>query len=357
VSEPSQRTFADTGGPVGGADTQRDRTPDPGSPDGDGDVALPEPLLGVAAAARRLGIAPATLRTWDRRYGLGPSAHTAGQHRRYSLLDLARLDVMRQALLRGMSVAEAAQHARSAPLPATDPGRVPAAPVDDPPVPERSEVDVPVRAGGGVLRLGGAGPAARGLGRAATTLDAEATRGLLDDAITARGAVAAWDEVARPVLVAVAERWEYTGAGVEIEHLLSGCVLAAFGARVTGSAGTGRKPVLLAGMPGEQHVLPTVALAAALSEHGVGCLLLGADLPLPALQAAVRRTAPAAVVLWSQLARSADVEVLRALPRTRPRFRTYVGGPGWSEVALPAPVVGLESLGSACSEISGAVTA
>ena len=33
----------------------------------------PLPALAVAAVARRLGVAPATLRTWDRRYGLGPS--------------------------------------------------------------------------------------------------------------------------------------------------------------------------------------------------------------------------------------------------------------------------------------------
>jgi transposase-like protein len=347
--------FADPGGPVRKPDTHRDQASDPESPDHGEAAGPPEPLLGVAAAARRLGIAPATLRTWDRRYGMGPSAHTAGRHRRYSSTDLARLDVMRQALLRGMSVAEAAQHARTARLPAHRPEPDPPVPVDEP-EPARSEVEVPVRAGGGVLRLSGAGLAARGLGRAAMTLDGEAVRGLLDDAITARGAVAAWDEVARPVLVAVAERWEYTGGGIEIEHLLSSCALAAFGARVVGPAAADRKPVLLAGMPREHHILPTVALAAALSERGVGCLLLGPDLPGPALHAAVRRTAPAAVVLWSQLPASADVEVLRSLPRTRPRFRTYVGGPGWSDVALPPQVVQLESLGSACSEISGAVT-
>ncbi|MCA1655283.1 MAG: MerR family transcriptional regulator, partial [Pseudonocardiaceae bacterium] len=34
--------------------------------------------LPVAAVARRLGIAPATLRTWDRRYGIGPRVHTTG---------------------------------------------------------------------------------------------------------------------------------------------------------------------------------------------------------------------------------------------------------------------------------------
>ncbi|MSW39326.1 MAG: MerR family transcriptional regulator, partial [Actinobacteria bacterium] len=49
--------------------------------------------LSVAAVAQRIGVAPATLRTWDRRYGLGPSSHTQGSHRRYSRQDVARLDV------------------------------------------------------------------------------------------------------------------------------------------------------------------------------------------------------------------------------------------------------------------------
>ena len=53
-----------------------------------------EPTLPVAAVARRLGVAPATLRTWDRRYGLGPSGHTTGRHRRYAAADLARLELM-----------------------------------------------------------------------------------------------------------------------------------------------------------------------------------------------------------------------------------------------------------------------
>ena len=48
------------------------------------------PALTVAAVARRLGVAPATLRTWDRRYGLGPSAHAAGSHRRYTADDVDR---------------------------------------------------------------------------------------------------------------------------------------------------------------------------------------------------------------------------------------------------------------------------
>src|SRR5699024_2844712 len=51
--------------------------------------------LTVAAVAARLGVAASTLRTWERRYGLGPSARTAGRHRRYDAVDVTRLETMR----------------------------------------------------------------------------------------------------------------------------------------------------------------------------------------------------------------------------------------------------------------------
>ena len=69
----------------------------------------PGPRLSVAAVARRLGVAPSTLRTWDRRYGLGPSSHQAGAHRRYTAADLERLVVMRRLTLEGIQPAEAAR--------------------------------------------------------------------------------------------------------------------------------------------------------------------------------------------------------------------------------------------------------
>jgi hypothetical protein len=76
----------------------------------------PSPTLTVAAVARRLGVAPPTLRTWDRRYGLGPSAHTAGAHRRYSPADVARLMVMRRLTLEGVAPADAAKIAVATPV-------------------------------------------------------------------------------------------------------------------------------------------------------------------------------------------------------------------------------------------------
>lgn len=294
-----------------------------------GSERMGKPHLSVAAVARMLGIAPATLRTWDRRYGIGPSAHAPGRHRRYSPEDVARLETMRHALVRGVGPAEAAHYALT-----TADGR-----------PMPAVADARARAGGTMLPLPGAGRYARGLGRAALALDFAAARTVLVEALDALGLVATWDEVVRPVLAAVAQRWAVTGAGVEVEHLLSQSVAAVFSAYdvVRKGAPDGRS-VLLAGMPGEQHVLPLLVLGVALGDECVPVRPMGMDLPCPALVAAVRRIAPAAVVLWSQLPDTADVALLGALPETRPRARTFVAGPGWDDVKIPGRVSRLTSL-------------
>ncbi|MFR9804278.1 MerR family transcriptional regulator [Pseudonocardia sp. RS010] len=333
------------------------------------------PRLTVAAVARRLGVAPATLRTWDRRYGLGPSAHTPGAHRRYGAADVARLELMQQALLQGATPAEAARHALAVPLPAPGAGRPVGVPGTRAPEPATTQPGVGagsplllaghasdddldlgarVRVGGRVLRLPGAGRRARGVGRAALSMDAPAVRRLLDEAIAADGLVRAWNDVVRPVLCAVAERWESTGAGVEIEHLVSEAVSAVYGARSLAAPrpGTDARPVLLAGAPGEWHHLPLAVLGAVLAERGVAYRPLGPDLPLDALVAAVRRTAPAAVVLWAQAPGTADPGLFTALPRTRPRFRSFAAGPGWGRVALPPRLERLQSLTSAADALA-----
>ncbi|MDO5747572.1 MAG: MerR family transcriptional regulator [Actinomycetaceae bacterium] len=72
--------------------------------------------LTVAAAAHRVGVPPSTLRTWDRRYGLSPSARTVGAHRRYTALDIARLHRMCSLIARGVSASDAAHTVASEPI-------------------------------------------------------------------------------------------------------------------------------------------------------------------------------------------------------------------------------------------------
>ncbi|WP_158845357.1 MerR family transcriptional regulator [Saccharothrix deserti] len=305
--------------------------------------------LSVAAVARRLGVAPATLRTWDRRYGLGPSDHTTGRHRKYAPLDVARLELMQRALLRGASSAEAAKYALASPV--TTPRAAASALLTG------GEVDGGrSTAGGRGLKLRAKNRRARGVGRAALAMDSAAVQTLLADAIEADGLITTWDEVIRPVMAAIAARWEYSGSGVEVSHLVEECVLAAI-VRATPVVASPRnhRPVLLACMPDERHNLPLYPLAAVLAQRGVGARQLGAALPSDALAAAVRRTAPAAVVLWAQLPRYADPGVVTALPRTRQQVRVFAGGPGWERGVVPQPAERINDLRTAADTIERAV--
>jgi DNA-binding transcriptional MerR regulator len=292
-----------------------------------------EELLTAGAAARRLGVAVTTLRSWHQRYGLGPSAHEPGHHRRYTADDMARLVLMQELVTAGVTPAEAARWARQAPLPESEAlGTVADA---SPPV------SMATRDGGGghALALGDADPAARGVGRAALRLDVLRVRQLAAEALEKRGIVDAWDEVLRPVLVAVGERTASTGELIEVEHLLSGCISASFAALPRPPRSTPVR-LLLACADEEQHSLPIEALAAALAQRGIPARVLGARVPGSALRAAVRRTGPVAVLIWSQVPETgnpAQLEQLLAV-RGRPAL-VAAGGSGWDPATLPPGVV------------------
>jgi len=278
------------------------------------------PSLTVAAVARQLGVAPATLRTWDRRYGVGPSSHEPGAHRRYSSDDIARLERMRRLVMSGVAPAEAARWAQA--------GRDP----------EGRETDVPAptpRAGGGnVLALPGARAEVRGLARAAQALDTQECHRIIADSLDEHGVIDAWDTIVAPVLVALGEKWSGTGRGVETEHALSAAVQEVLGSWIQACAPSAPvRAVILACVPGEQHALPLWAVAGALAERGVAARILGPDLPEDALGRVVTRLGPAVIMLWSQMPGGSDTSIIDNLPVTRPAPTVLVGGPGWPNVA------------------------
>uniref|UniRef100_UPI00278C55D1 MerR family transcriptional regulator n=1 Tax=Streptomyces venezuelae TaxID=54571 RepID=UPI00278C55D1 len=77
-------------------------------------MTAPSPGLTSGAVARRLGVAPTTLRSWDRRYGIGPAARESGRHRRWTPDDIAVLQEMCRLTASGVPPAEAARAALAA---------------------------------------------------------------------------------------------------------------------------------------------------------------------------------------------------------------------------------------------------
>ncbi|WP_329326898.1 MerR family transcriptional regulator [Streptomyces luteogriseus] len=339
--------------------------------------------LTTGEVARRLGVAPTTVRTWDRRYGLGPDAHTGGRHRRWTATDVARLERMCALTATGIPPAEAARTVlgeatrepdpagwASPPPPEAAPEAPPAAPPDTAPeapweaaaeeageaAPGRRGADTPPRpsaparsrAGSG-LRLGDVRQECKGIARAALRLDAAALDGLLETAIVEHGLIEAWTEVIMPTLQAVGRKWESSGEKyVEVEHFLSWHVSGALrrGAPPSAADRPGAT-VVLACVPGENHTLPLEVLAAALAERGLPVRMFGAALPVESLVTAVRRTGPAAVGLWAQSRTTASRPLAQHVAamewgvrgaRRKPVVLTI--GPGWTGrtvTGLPRP--------------------
>jgi hypothetical protein len=194
--------------------------------------------------------------------------------------------------------------------------------------------------GGAVIPVGRAGPAARGLARAAARLDAVAMRATIATAVDAAGVVATWDAMLRPVLAGVGERHAASARFIEVEHLLSRCVSEVLAAVPRPPRPHAPTRILLSCADEEQHTLPLEALAAALAEVGVHCRLLGARVPVTALVDAVARTAPEAVVVWSHARHTADpAQLATLLSAPRRPVLLLAAGPGWSAGALPTGVL------------------
>lgn len=285
------------------------------------------PGLTVAMVARRLGLAPATLRTWDRRYGIGPSEHAEGAHRRYSETDVARLMEMRRLILAGNPVAVAAAAVSTG----TSPRPIATAT-------SGSCEDVAI--------------AIRGITNAAMSLDHYSLLSMLEREFRSRGARDFWTDVVTPVLVEVGERWQTTQSGIEVEHTLSEALLELLTVAARSvSNPVNATPILLASADEELHSLPLHALAAALAQHQIAARVFGARTPPSALAAAVRRTGPAAVFIWSHLPTTGGVEQLQQMPTLRPSPTVIAGGPGWDRASLPKTVRFAGSLDEAISAI------
>ncbi|WP_230193747.1 MerR family transcriptional regulator [Streptomyces coriariae] len=289
--------------------------------------------LTTGALARRLGVAPTTLRSWDRRYGIGPAVRADGRHRRWRAADVAVLETMCRLTASGVPPADAARAAKEGVLP---PSAEPARAVTERP------------AAAGALPLGGdVRQECRGLARAAVRLDAPAVAEQLATAVERHGLTVAWQEVMVPTLHAVGRKWASSGDRyVEVEHLLSWHVSTALRRAtrpvVPGDAAGGPGPVVLACVPGEQHSLPLEALNAGLGQLDVPTRMFGAAVPVEALTAAVQRLGPVAVVLWAQARSTASLPLARHIAETRwgvtgaRRAPTVMlAGPGWA--GRPAP--------------------
>lgn len=282
----------------------------------------------VGALSAMLGIAAPTLRTWERRYGVGPSFRTAGGHRRYTIVDADRVLHMSHLIESGVPANEAADRVK---------------------VMSAHQVAAAVGAGAEGLRASAQEYAIAGILAGGREFDGAAVQEAAESALGKLGIEEAWDTVIGPALVEVGTQWEDGRLGVAAEHLVSARLLTALRSASHDYAVGGQPEIVLASAEDDQHKLPVVALGAALASHGIPSTELGSRLPLEALEAFVETTSPKAVFLWSSVI-TPEPEALERLRALGERTRLLLGGSGW-----PPEVVTSHSLTEAVQQLRDAL--
>ena len=207
--------------------------------------------LNIAALAQRTGVPPDTLRKWEQRYQILQPDRTKGGQRRYSERDVARVQWLRERIDEGYRIGVAASLLGTLDV---EPARTP-----------RDHLQAMLRAE----------PSEVGL--------------LLDQSFALLGVDQTLELVVRPLLENVGERWAAGELTVADEHLISEAVRSRLGHLLGDPGGGVRGVAVLACAPGERHELGLMMAAIALRRDGWKVVYLGADTPLAAAVALVRR--------------------------------------------------------------------
>jgi DNA-binding transcriptional MerR regulator len=250
------------------------------------------PRYRILAVCERTGVAAATLRAWERRYGIPAPARTAARYRLYDDDDIALIRRMAALCASGVRPAEAARLARQTPGGARH---------EDPAELVERLLDATVR------------------------MDALALQRVLDAAFAQRTPTQAYEELMGPSLVRIGERWADGALSIAHEHFAATMIRDRLLERLRATMpDPARESAVLACVDEEQHDLGLLGFALHVAEWGIRPVFLGARVPAEAIAAAVAQLHPRFVGL------SMMTSVAR--PPARRLFEAYaaaIGGTPW----------------------------
>lgn len=220
----------------------------------------------IGELARRAGVPTATLRAWERRYGVPSPGRGESGYRLYGPRDEAELRRMKELIDGGLAPAQAARRVAT-----EDRGGEPAVVAGDVPVAGLRDA----------------------LTDALATFDDRSADAVLDRAV----AVLSTDALLERVLLPVLRDLENNTVGQE--HFASNLIRGRLLALARGWGGGEGRRALLACPGGEFHDIGLIAFGLALRERGWRVAFLGGDTPIETLRAAAEATRPDAIVLFS----------------------------------------------------------
>ena len=264
----------------------------------------------IKRAAQVTGVAEATLRAWERRYGvLSPHRNESG-YRLYDQESLAVISTMRRLIGQGWSPAAAAEALRDGTQTAVlDAGAHDAA------------ESGPTQQSGTMYT--------RQFLEAAARMDGAGIEASLDSGFSLGSFEHVVDAWLFPTLHALGDGWARGEVDVAGEHAASHAVHRRLSAAYDAAGSTSRGPGIVVGLPsGSQHELGALAFATAIRRRGFNVLYLGANVPVGSWVTAVRsHSAEAAVIaVATPDDRPAASTVVEHLIRHEPSVLVCTGG-------------------------------
>lgn len=223
----------------------------------------------IQTVAEMTGVPAATLRAWERRYGIPTPERSSSSYRLFGDHDVAAIRRLKQLCDAGMSPAEAARLLAG--------------------VEEASntavEPDPYLRAGAAILA-------------AIEDFDPPAVERAIRAAMFMGSASTVFQRVIGPTMRTVGERWHAGSFSIAQEHLASHALGSAARDMLRLLEPASAAPeAIVACFADEEHALPLYGVSFALVQWGYLPIVLGARTPPAAIRHAVERLAPALVAL------------------------------------------------------------
>lgn len=269
-----------------------------------------EPLYNIKAVVQATGISPSTLRAWERRYNMTQPQRSESGYRLYSDRDVAVIRWLKTQVDAGVAISQAV--ARLEGYMSADAPALPGPLVAN----ATFRAHVEGAAGESMARKGKAlkGQARKGSAAGASVRSLEALRSELiaalvnyDEGAADRIIAEAFslypvedvgEELVRPVLVEIGERWHRNELTVVKEHFASNFLLQRMTALLRVARGVAGGPAIWVGCaPGELHEGGALLLAVYLRRAGFTVRYLGQNLPVEAIVAEAGSERPALLLL------------------------------------------------------------
>lgn len=301
----------------------------------------------IKHAAELTGVPVATLRAWERRYGVVTPLRTDAGYRLYDDESLRRIRSMHELVAAGWSPQQAAAEVRDRPATGDLRPSTPSAPIG-------AVGPAPVARPGADDGIDGNASA---LAAASTLPDGDALGRVLDDRFARGRFESVVDGWLMPSLGELGRGWAEGTVSIAAEHVASAAITRRLAAAFDAAGHNRTGASVVVGLPpGARHELGVLAFAVAARRAGLAVTYLGTDLPVDSWVEAVRVHSVAAAVVAVPCAE--DVagarRVARALADAHPDVRVLVGGS--HQEAVPPPAVPLgHQIGAAARALAALV--